>query len=70
VDARSGRALRAANGRVVSMAGINLDVTARKQAEADFANRKTASVFFESAPAAVRCSIRHALSCGQPPVDA
>lgn len=49
-----GRTLRDANGQVVSMAGINLDVTARKRSEERLCeSEEQLRLFFESAPAAV-----------------
>ena len=49
-----GRALRDSAGRIVSMTGINLDVTARKQAEQRLReSEEQFRLFFDSAPAAV-----------------
>lgn len=49
-----GRARRDASGRVVAMAGINLDITARKQAEGKLReSEEQLRLFFANAPAAV-----------------
>jgi PAS domain S-box-containing protein len=49
-----GQASRDANGRVVSMTGINLDITARKRAEGKLRESEDQlRLFFENAPAAV-----------------
>ncbi len=49
-----GRARRDAGGQVLSMTGINLDVTARKRAEGQLReSEEQLRLFFESAPAAV-----------------
>jgi PAS domain S-box-containing protein len=49
-----GRAHRDANGKVASMTGINLDITARKLAEGKLReSEEQLRLFFESAPAAV-----------------
>lgn len=49
-----GRAVRAADGQVLSLTGINIDITARKRNEEKIReSEEQLRIFFESAPAAV-----------------